>query len=98
MDCALTDRPSGVPVSNILQNEIAMVKVQAPTMALKILDNGVQTHGGAGVSDDFRLANAWASVRTLRLADGPDEVHSRAIARAAFARYAEYAAPPPQQH
>jgi acyl-CoA dehydrogenase len=53
------------------QNEIAMVKVQvqAPTMALRILDDAVQAHGGAGVSEDFRLANAWAMARTLRLAD-----------------------------
>jgi acyl-CoA dehydrogenase len=80
------------------QNEIAMVKVQAPTMALKILDDAVQAHGGAGVSDDFRLANAWASIRTLRLADGPDEVHSRAIARAEFGRYVDHAAPRPAQH
>jgi acyl-CoA dehydrogenase len=80
------------------QNEIAMVKVQAPTMALKILDDAVQAHGGAGVSDDFGLANAWASVRTLRLADGPDEVHSRAIARAEFGRYVDHAAPRPAQH
>jgi alkylation response protein AidB-like acyl-CoA dehydrogenase len=94
-----------VPVSNILLGEgrsfeIAMVKVKvrAPTMALKFLDDAVQAHGGAVVSEDFRFANAWASVRTLRLADGPDEVHSRAIARAEFARYAEHAAPRPQQH
>jgi acyl-CoA dehydrogenase len=80
------------------QNEIAMVKVQAPTMALKILDDAVQAHGGAGVSDDFRLANAWASIRTLRLADGPDEVHSRAIARAEFGRHVDHAAPRPAQH
>ena len=80
------------------QNEIAMIKVQAPAMALKILDDAVQAHGGAGVSDDFRLANAWTSVRTLRLADGPDEVHSRAVARAEFARYAELAAPRPDRY
>jgi acyl-CoA dehydrogenase len=71
---------------------------QAPTMALKILDDAVQAQGGVGVSDYFCLANAWASVRTLHLADGPDEVHSRAIARAEFARYAEHATPRPQQH
>jgi acyl-CoA dehydrogenase len=69
------------------RNEIAMIKVQAPQMALKIIDDAVQAHGGAGVSDDFRLAANWAQVRTLRLADGPDEVHSRAIARAEFSRY-----------
>jgi alkylation response protein AidB-like acyl-CoA dehydrogenase len=61
--------------------EIAMIKVQAPMMALNIIDNAIQAHGGGGVSDDFGLANAWAHQRTLRLADGPDEVHARAIAR-----------------
>ncbi|KRB85089.1 acyl-CoA dehydrogenase [Sphingomonas sp. Root710] len=69
------------------RNEIAMIKVQAPAMALRILDDAVQAHGGGGVSDDFALAADWASIRTLRLADGPDEVHARAIARAEFGRY-----------
>ncbi len=68
------------------QGEIAMIKVQAPTMALGILDDAIQAHGGGGVSEDFPLAAAWAGVRTLRFADGPDEVHNRAIARAEFAR------------
>jgi acyl-CoA dehydrogenase len=79
------------------RNEIAMIKVQAPTMALKILDDAVQAHGGGGVSDDFHIANHWAMMRTLRLADGPDEVHCRAIAKAEFARYAEFAAPRPER-
>ncbi|MEH3038893.1 MAG: acyl-CoA dehydrogenase family protein [Sphingomonas paucimobilis] len=70
------------------QGEIAMIKVQAPTMALQILDDAIQAHGGGGVSEDFPLAAAWAGVRTLRFADGPDEVHNRAIARAEFARVA----------
>ncbi|OAN59973.1 acyl-CoA dehydrogenase family protein [Sphingomonas sp. TDK1] len=74
------------------QLEIAMIKVQAPTMALQILDDAIQAHGGAGVSDDFDLAHNWGSVRTLRLADGPDEVHARAIARAEFGKYAEFKA------
>ena len=74
------------------RNEIAMIKVQAPTMALRILDDAIQAHGGAGVSDDVELAASFASVRTLRLADGPDEVHNRAIARAEFALYAEHVA------
>ncbi|MBP7335285.1 acyl-CoA dehydrogenase family protein [Niveispirillum sp.] len=69
------------------QVEIAMLKVQAPSMALQILDDAVQAHGGAGVSDDFDLAFDWANIRTLRFADGPDEVHSRAIARAEFGRH-----------
>jgi acyl-CoA dehydrogenase len=58
-------------------------------MALQILDDAVQAHGGAGVSGDFNLASIWAGVRTLRLADGPDEVHLRAIARNEFRKYAE---------
>ena len=61
--------------------EIAMIKVVAPNMALRVIDRAVQLHGGAGVSDDFGLARAWAHARTLRLADGPDEVHRRAVAR-----------------
>ena len=68
--------------------EIAMIKVQAPNMALRIIDDAVQAHGGAGVSQDFELAKAWAGIRTLRLADGPDEVHNRAIARLEFAKHA----------
>jgi acyl-CoA dehydrogenase len=71
------------------QAEIAMIKVQAPNMALRIIDDAVQAHGGAGVSQDFELAKSWAGIRTLRLADGPDEVHNRAIARLEFAKHAE---------
>jgi alkylation response protein AidB-like acyl-CoA dehydrogenase len=63
------------------QGEIAMIKVAAPLMALKIIDDAIQAFGGAGVSDDVGLASAYASIRALRLADGPDEVHCRAIAR-----------------
>ncbi|QNG48706.1 acyl-CoA dehydrogenase family protein [Sphingobium yanoikuyae] len=73
------------------RNEIAMIKVQAPQMALKIIDDAVQAHGGGGVSDDFLLAADWASIRTLRLADGPDEVHARAIARAEFRKHRDAA-------
>jgi alkylation response protein AidB-like acyl-CoA dehydrogenase len=69
--------------------EIAMIKVQAPNMALRIIDDAIQAHGGGGVSDDFGLAEAYAHQRTLRLADGPDEVHNRAIARIEFARHAD---------
>jgi acyl-CoA dehydrogenase len=69
------------------RTEIAAIKVAAPAMALKILDRAIQVHGGAGVTDDFPLASAWAHVRTLRLADGPDEVHKRAIARQELAKY-----------
>ncbi len=69
------------------QLEIAMIKVQAPNMALQILDDAIQAHGGGGVSQDFSLAHDWAALRTLRFADGPDEVHNRAIARAEFGKY-----------
>jgi acyl-CoA dehydrogenase len=75
------------------QAEIAMIKVQAPNMALRIIDDAVQAHGGAGVSQDFGLAASWAGIRTLRLADGPDEVHNRAIARIEFAKHAPNSSP-----
>jgi acyl-CoA dehydrogenase len=61
--------------------EIAMIKVVAPNMALKVIDRAIQAHGGAGVCEDFGLARAWAYARALRLADGPDEVHREAIAK-----------------
>ena len=67
--------------------EIAMIKVVAPNMALRVLDRAIQAHGGAGVSDDFILASAWAHVRILRLADGPDEVHIESIARMELSEY-----------
>jgi acyl-CoA dehydrogenase len=69
------------------QAEIAMIKVAAPNMALRILDDAIQAHGGAGVSEDFGLARAYAQMRTLRLADGPDEVHRRSIARMELGRH-----------
>ena len=71
------------------KSEIAMIKVQAPTMALQIIDDAIQAYGGAGVSQDTVLAHMWASIRTLRFADGPDEVHCRAIAREEFGKYAD---------
>ncbi|HEV2912950.1 MAG TPA: acyl-CoA dehydrogenase family protein [Pyrinomonadaceae bacterium] len=67
--------------------EIAMIKVVAPNVALRVLDRAIQAHGGGGVSDDFILASAWASARTLRLADGPDEVHMESIARMELQKY-----------
>ena len=68
------------------QAEIAMIKVAAPRMALKIIDDAMQAHGGAGVAADFGLARDYAMIRTLRFADGPDEVHRRAIARIEFGK------------
>jgi acyl-CoA dehydrogenase len=69
------------------QTEIAAIKVAAPRVALTIVDRAIQVHGGGGVTDDFPLALAWAHLRTLRLADGPDEVHKRAIARRELRKY-----------
>jgi acyl-CoA dehydrogenase len=63
------------------RKQIAMIKVVAPNMALAVIDRAIQIHGGAGVCQDFPLAKAWASMRTLRLADGPDDVHLEAIAK-----------------
>ena len=61
--------------------EIAMIKVIVPNMTLRVLDRAIQAHGAAGVCDDFPLAQMWAHTRTIRLADGPDEVHREAIAK-----------------
>ena len=69
------------------RTEIAAIKVAAPNVALKVLDRAIQVHGGAGVTDDFGLASAYAHLRTLRLADGPDEVHKLSIARRELAPY-----------
>ncbi|MYL20849.1 acyl-CoA dehydrogenase [Halobacillus litoralis] len=68
------------------KSEIAMIKVVAPNMALKVIDRAIQAFGAAGVSGDFELAANWANIRTLRLADGPDEVHRRAIAKYELAK------------
>jgi acyl-CoA dehydrogenase len=68
--------------------EIAMIKVVAPNVAQKVIDRAIQVHGGGGVSQEFHLAFAWAHTRTLRLADGPDEVHREAIAKVELAKYA----------
>ena len=61
--------------------EIAMIKVAAPRMVLNVLDRAIQAHGAGGVSQDFHLSYAWARARVMRIVDGPDEVHSVAIAR-----------------
>ena len=71
------------------QLEIAMIKVAAPRAALRILDDAMQAHGGGGMSEDFGLARAYAGIRSLRIADGPDEVHLRAIARLEIGRHGE---------
>lgn len=63
------------------RTEIAAIKVAAPNVALRVIDRAIQVHGGAGISDDFPLAQMYAHLRTLRLADGPDEIHKRTIAR-----------------
>ena len=73
------------------RSEIAMIKVKAPNTALKIIDEAIQAFGGAGVTEDFGLARAYASMRTLRLADGPDEVHRRTIAKIELKKQAERA-------
>lgn len=67
--------------------EIAMIKVIVPAMTLKVIDWAIQAHGASGVSEDFPLARLWAGQRTLRLADGPDEVHRNAIAKLELAKY-----------
>ena len=72
--------------------EIAMIKVAAPRVALKIIDDAIQAFGGAGVTSDPGLAKLYSGIRTLRLADGPDEVHNRTIARMEFAKYGDEAA------
>jgi acyl-CoA dehydrogenase len=72
--------------NKVARAEIAMIKVVAPNVALRVLDRAIQAHGGAGVSQDFPLAWAWANARTLRLADGPDEVHREAIAKFELAK------------
>jgi acyl-CoA dehydrogenase len=69
------------------RTEIAAIKVMAPRVALAVLDRAIQVHGGGGVSDDFPLAAMWAGVRTLRLADGPDEVHVRTVARVEIGKH-----------
>jgi acyl-CoA dehydrogenase len=74
--------------NKLAKQEIAMIKVAAPNMALQVIDWAMQVHGGGGVSDDFPLAAAYAHARTLRFADGPDEVHRNAIAKQELARYA----------
>ena len=74
--------------NKVARAEIAMIKVVAPNMACQIIDWAIQAHGGAGVTEDFPLAGMYAGIRTLRIADGPDEVHRGTIARLELARHA----------
>ena len=70
------------------RSEIAQIKVIAPNMALRVVDRAIQTHGAAGVCQDFFLAEAYSGLRTLRLADGPDEVHTDQVGRLELKRHA----------
>jgi acyl-CoA dehydrogenase len=74
------------------RTEIAAIKVAAPKVCLDVIDRAIQVHGGAGVSDDTRLARMWASARTLRIVDGPDAVHIRSVAREELERERPYSA------
>ena len=67
-------------ISFISPTQVAMIKVVAPRMMCKVIDRAIQIHGGAGVSQDFPLARMYAGARTLRIADGPDEVHLSSVA------------------
>ena len=73
--------------NKVAASEIAQIKVVAPNVALNVIDRAIQIHGGAGVSNDFPLAYWYAMQRTLRLADGPDEVHRNAIAKVELAKH-----------
>ena len=73
--------------NKVARSEIAQIKVAVPNIALKVIDDAIQIHGGVGVSQVFPLAKMWSSQRTLRLADGPDEVHRRAVARMELGKY-----------
>jgi acyl-CoA dehydrogenase len=73
--------------NKVAKTEIAMIKVVAPSMACQVIDWAMQAHGGGGVSGDFPLAYAYAAARTLRFADGPDEVHRNSIAKLELGKY-----------
>lgn len=66
---------------------VSEIKVEVPNMALDVIDMAIQLHGGAGLTDDFPLAQAWVGARSLRLADGPDEVHRNVVARLELGKY-----------
>jgi acyl-CoA dehydrogenase len=69
------------------KEEIALIKIVTPNVALKIIDRAIQLHGAEGVSQDTFLAYAWSAIRTLRIADGPDEVHMRSVGREAVKKF-----------
>ena len=73
--------------NKVAASEIAQIKVVAPNVCCDVLDRAIQMHGGAGVSQVYPLAQMYANMRTLRLADGPDEVHRRAVARHELGKY-----------
>ncbi|MGD1933477.1 MAG: acyl-CoA dehydrogenase family protein [Candidatus Phaeomarinobacter sp.] len=73
--------------NKVARSEIAMIKVAGPRSALQVIDDAIQAHGGGGVTSDFGLAKAYSGIRTLRLADGPDEVHNRTIARLEYKKH-----------
>ncbi len=75
--------------NKVARAEIAMIKVAGPRIALQVIDDAIQAHGGGGVTSDFGLAKAYSGIRTLRLADGPDEVHNRTIARLEYKKHME---------
>ena len=81
--------------NKVAKNDIAMIKVVAPNMACQVIDWAIQVHGGGGVSGDFPLAHAYANARTLRFADGPDEVHRAAIAKWELGKYGAHGAETP---
>ncbi|MNE89481.1 (R)-benzylsuccinyl-CoA dehydrogenase [compost metagenome] len=76
--------------NKVARTEIAMIKVVAPSMACQVIDWAMQVHGGGGMCDDFPLAYGYAISRTLRFADGPDEVHRNAIAKWELGKYGSY--------
>ena len=79
----------GVAGNKVAKTEISMIKVVAPSMACQVIDWAMQAHGGGGMCDDFPLALAYAHSRTLRFADGPDEVHRNAIAKLELGKYSD---------
>ncbi|MCH2098689.1 MAG: hypothetical protein MK142_09900, partial [Pseudomonadales bacterium] len=84
--------------NKVARSEIAQIKVIVPNITCKIIDDAIQMHGGAGVSQVFPLARMYAGQRTLRLADGPDEVHRRTVARMELGKYPDVDPVVPADH